>query len=598
MGEKNENKKGSDNTFKSFWKENISKNWDRLEWPFIIFLWIFCITLGYIGFKKYTLGMNQPRSDWDILYLSIQLFTLESGSVYGPVSWELEVARLLAPGVAAYSAIKALISIFHQQFQLFYVRFLKKHLVICGLGSKGFLMAREFHKLGYEIVIIEKDEENSHIPICREKNIIVLTGDATDMDMLEKAQVHRAKYLIAVCGDDGINAEVAVKARKLTQDNNEHILTCLVHIYNSQLQDFLVEQEVLSGKVSSFRLETFNIFQSGARALLLKYSPLQDKNPSVLLIGLQQMADSIIEELAKSWKKQNTDVRIKITVMDWLATEKIQSLKSRNPALRKFCDFHPLNANLGPGNKMNIIFRGLDFNEFDYIYVCLEDDSLTISSALQILHLLPELNKPVIAVMNSDTGLATLIKAESNRGPKYANLHAFGLWNQTCNPAILLEGINEKIARAFHETYFATRQQEIGTSPSLVPWNELPEQYRESNRRKADQVYKILKEMGLEVKPLTDWSMEPLELTDEEVEKLAEAEHNRWYKDKIAAGFKLGPRNDEKKANPYLMEWKKLESSQLLTASEIQKVKSYNLDEARQLPRLLLDAGFRIHRRK
>ena len=45
--------------------------------------------------------------------------------------------------------------------------------------------------------------------------VIVLIGNATDDDLLRTARVYRARQLICVCGDDGINAEIAMNACEL-----------------------------------------------------------------------------------------------------------------------------------------------------------------------------------------------------------------------------------------------------------------------------------------------------------------------------------------------------------------------------------------------
>jgi voltage-gated potassium channel Kch len=46
----------------------------------------------------------------------------------------------------------------------------------------------------------------------RRLGAVALIGDATDLNVLGKARIHRAKYLITVCADDGTNAEIALKA--------------------------------------------------------------------------------------------------------------------------------------------------------------------------------------------------------------------------------------------------------------------------------------------------------------------------------------------------------------------------------------------------
>ena len=76
-----------------------------LQWILVALLGLAAFVLGVVGFTGFFAALGEPRSFWDVLYLTLQLFILESGSVSGPVPWELEVARLLAPTVAAYTAV-------------------------------------------------------------------------------------------------------------------------------------------------------------------------------------------------------------------------------------------------------------------------------------------------------------------------------------------------------------------------------------------------------------------------------------------------------------------------------------------------------------
>ena len=142
------------NRFRTLWWKRMRPLWQEYQWPVVGILGLTSIGLGYIGFSKYFAALGEIRSGWDIFYLSIQLLTLESGAIHGPVSWELEVARLLA---------------------------------------------RAFHESGYKMVVIDQDEENSLLESCREMGAIVLIGNVTDRELLHKAQVHKARYPRGTC---------------------------------------------------------------------------------------------------------------------------------------------------------------------------------------------------------------------------------------------------------------------------------------------------------------------------------------------------------------------------------------------------------------
>src|SRR3990170_3349443 len=187
----------------------------RHEWFVVGAMGAVGLVLGYVGFARHATIHGQQLSFWDLVYLVLQLIPLNSGAVAGPVPWQLIVARLLVPAVAGYAAVSALTAVFSDQVLRLRLRFLRRHLVICGLGRMGALLAERFTERGTRVVVIEREGRNPHIEASREAGAWVITGDATLRETLRAAGVQQARYLIAVCGDDGVNAEVAVTAREL-----------------------------------------------------------------------------------------------------------------------------------------------------------------------------------------------------------------------------------------------------------------------------------------------------------------------------------------------------------------------------------------------
>jgi hypothetical protein len=53
----------------------------RYKWLLLGLMWVLVISLGYVGFTKHFNTIGQTRSYGDILYRTLQLFTLESGAV-------------------------------------------------------------------------------------------------------------------------------------------------------------------------------------------------------------------------------------------------------------------------------------------------------------------------------------------------------------------------------------------------------------------------------------------------------------------------------------------------------------------------------------
>jgi hypothetical protein len=566
--------------------------WQDYQWPIVAVALLASLTLGYVGFTRYAAATGQALAPPDILYLTLQLAVFESGAVSGPVGWELELARWLVPMVTAYTAVLAAASLFRKQLQLIRLRFLRGHVVICGLGEKGFQLAEGFCEAGYRVVAIEQNEENPHVATCRERGAVVLGGDATDPAWLHKAAVHRASHLIAVCSEDGANAEVAVGARQLTAGRKRGALTCTIHLVDPQLCELLRERELGSPSSPAFRLELFNIFDRGGRVLLNQYPPPADREAHLLVVGLGRMGESLVVHAARDWHERHaeTGLALHISVVDEATPDKVRSLQARFPQLPVSCRLIPYQTALGDPafEEARFLANVNDRPAPDQVYVCLGDHAQGLQAALALRHQLGRDEPPIIVRMPERVGLATLLSNGTAR--PFRNLHPFGLLERTCTPDLVLGGTHELLARGFHEAYLAGRFDQgdlSGADRALVPWEDLPEDLRESNRRQVDRVGVELAAAGYAIRPLTDWDAGRYQFTPDEIERMAQLEHAQWMAELEREGWTHHPARKDaaRKTHPDLVAWEAL--------TEEARAKTRRAVEA--LPALLARAGFQVY---
>jgi hypothetical protein len=163
-------------------------------------------------------------------------------------------------------------------------------------------------------------------------------------------------------------------------------------------------------------------------------------------------------------------------------------------------------------------------------YVCFDDDSRGLSAALALLRRAEEAGTKlsIVVRMTQDAGLATLLRGTDASGGGLEGLAVFGLLDRTCTLDLILGGTHEVLARAIHEDYVRNQQREgqtPATNPSMVPWEQLPENLKESNRLQADHIRVKLKAIGCGIAPLTDWNVEAPKIFWNNIEQLAEMEH-------------------------------------------------------------------------
>jgi hypothetical protein len=532
----------------------VQRWWQDYQWFLFGGVWLATLYLGYVGFAKHAAVQGESSSPLDLLYLTLQLISISSGAVSGPLSWELEVARLLIPALTVYTAARAFAALFRQQVQLARLWFLRDHVVICGASRKGFLLMKGFRERGDKVVIIERDEDNELLEQCWAQGAVVLNGDATDMALLRQAAVHRARCLISVCGDGGVNAKVAVRAQELAVDRERGVLTCIIHIVDPQLCDLLREREIGIEKVSRFRLELFNVFDRGARLLLQEIPAFDTADeericpPHLLVVGLGRLGESLVVHAAKRWQEKclSPDQRLRITVIDREADWKCESLDVRYPKLATVCDLVPRQMDIRSPEfqRAEFLYDSQHLCDIDWICICLDDDSLGLHTGLTLLRQIRQHKIPIVVRMVEDAGLATLLRGGYDSKGALENLHAFGLLDRTCTPDLVLGGTHEILARAVHEEY-VRHQDQLGqtpqTNPLMVPWDSLPESKRESNRRQVDHIGTKLEAIGCGITSLTDWDAASFQFAPDETELMARMEHERWCEELRRDGWTYAP---------------------------------------------------------
>jgi TrkA family protein/RyR domain-containing protein len=567
--------------------------WRDIRWIAIGLAAIAALVLGYIGFDQHAVAAG--RSFGDKLYLSLQLFAIESGNVSSP-SWELEVARFLAPVVAVYAAVSAVATLLREQLQLLRVRLMRQHVVICGLGERGLALARGFNERGDRVVAVEQDDDARGIAECREEGIVVLIGDITDRPMLHKARVGRASHLVAVAGDDGVNAEVAADLPQLVPSHRRRPLTAFVHVTDPNLCRLLRQSAITAPATGSHRLDFFSIYEIAARILVRQYFPAAGDNGAgagpdgMVVIGLGEMGEALMVHAARTWRttRGESAPRLKVTVVDRAAEQKCASLSLRYPQLNAVCDLAQAQIEIeGPDfERAEFLSRHSGRAGGSVVFVCVDDDALGLTAAQALLPSARAARLPVVVRMSRHAGLAALV----DRTGADNTLRAFPLLDLTCKPGLLLEGTRELLARVIHEDYLRgqrDRGETPATKAAVVEWEDLDEQFRESNRRHADHIGVKLSAVHCGLGPLTDWDAQLFEFVPEEVEELAQMEHLRWRDEREAENWKPGPvKDDVRKISPYLVDWGELPDD----------IREFDRTFVRGLPALLAQAGFQVYR--
>jgi len=146
----------------------------------------------------------------------------------------------------------------------------------------------------------------------------------------------------------------------------------------------------------------------------------------------------------------------------------------------------------------------------------------------------------------------------------------------------------ETIARAIHEDYLITqRDKSTKNNLSLKPWDDLPYHLRDSSWQQAEHILRKLNRIGCTVHKTVGDDIKMVNFSENEVEVLAEMEHQRWKTERTLGGWVAGEiKNTTKKISPYLV-----------PSSELpDEIKELDRQMVRNIPGLLARVGLEIHR--
>jgi hypothetical protein len=196
-----------------------------------------------------------------------------------------------------------------------------------------------------------------------------------------------------------------------------------------------------------------------------------------------------------------------------------------------------------------------------------------------------------VRVQQKET-LSFLLKGAESE--KYKDLFVFPFGIEKSFESLTNPGLNktEKFAMDIHMAYvdiirdqFKDDHAELakrGESGELKLWNDLSEDFRESNRLQAAHIRIKLRAAGMEIADLTDPRPAVMAFENETFDMLAELEHARWIAERKVNNWKFGETSDKpNRINKNMIEWDSLDN----------KIKKYDYNAVALIPQLLEKTG-------
>ena len=530
--------------------------------------------LGYFGSRAIP---GSQLSSADAIYSSLQLFVMEAAVPDGGTPWQLNVARFLAPLSLAYAAVVTVAALLRDRVQRFQVAtFAKDHVVVVGLGAVGYAVATKLRAVHFSVVALELRGDNPFVPAARAAGIRVVIGDGRTDDGQQAARTHAARHLIALTGDDSQNLAVAAVGRRVAGEPRATPLALHIGLDDLALwKEFSGLQFSAGGRgvIENY----FNVADRTALLLLNEAERFIDGNylPWVLVDGASPVAMRVVVRLVQRAALAGSPARVDVTAAG-IDCDVLRRLREEEPWVERVADVSVVKLDeRDPSNHAPVAL------------ICADGDAERMSRVLRVLRHRPRTQ--VIAAMDAervDLAATTLSTAADRLSLVHSTIDVVA--RELLNQSPL-----EVMARVRHEHYVA-KERAAGNrpenNPSLVPWDQLPESLKESNRRFAESVLTTVAKLGGRIVPLQGPPAdEGLHLDQDTLEELARQEHVRWMQSLEADGwtYTAGQKDAANKQHPLLVPWEQL------AEDERQK----DRDAFLAIPEMLAWAGYVIEAR-
>ena len=478
--------------------------------------------------------------------------------------WRVSAARWLGAVAFVLAAAKAITALLAEEFQRLKARFRRGHLMVVGDDAFAGALAHAALSEGRVVTWLAASEEQA---AQRAGRLLVLDG-GWSAAQAERYGIRRAASAAIATRDDAEAIAVARQIRRLQPD--EKALKVFAAFRAPWLAMRIDDVEGLAG------IRLFSRARAAARQAHRRHPPfliaqkLGHRRIHAVIVGLGQHGEAVLIDAVLSCLTSYLD-KPRFTIVDPRADALQSSLALRYPELGDSAELRfvrgAVDATDACLSHAELIGIGAD-DPVTLVYVCLPDEaaSLAVGLAVQALARHHDWTAgPVLARLSTAGVLPAAPAGVSALAP--AQLIGFGDLSQLAADTGVLARDPDGLAKAFHAAYVAAAPQDKVTN---VPWEALPEDKRDANRRLVIHIAAKLSSAGVDIEPwlksLDDQpgraslpTVQGRPLDGSAAERLAMLEHERWMADRRVNGWRHGPqRDDVRRLHPDLVPYDRL----------------------------------------
>jgi hypothetical protein len=524
------------------------------------------------------------------LFSSVGLIRLYDLFQPGKAPWQLIIAQIAVPGIAVLSAAQLFLSGVRKNFRTALARRKSGHSIVCGIGDVGMQIIQNLRAAHYSVVAVDLLGDSPYAATCEKAGVPVLQGDAKNPHVLLAAGIRRAQAAIVCTGSDSENMDIALQIDAI-HAQPRYLKSGRIQVLAELRNDWMHKRLIASDKRSlgsgHVDLRLFNSFNAAARMLTkqlhLPPSP-EFEARTFVLVGFGAYGREIALHLIRS-SPVALGQMLKIVVFDQDADAAKEKFAVTNPTATEMATLEFVTASVTPGSpdlartiESRLESAGLLLG----VALALGDDEVSLCAALEMRALLDRnghLHVPIYVRLEHYRRLGELVRSIENISSFIDRLQIFGTLEETLSPEVLFGSQLDAFAQALHEDY-RHRAQDTLNPQANVPFRELPEFMKMSNRWRADHTPLLLELAGLHLARDVQ-SPVVIALSEEQVELLAQLEHRRYSIERRLVDIRFGSAQRQGARMP---QWNDLNDEQ----------KNWERKEIARLPEILAGLGIEL----
>jgi hypothetical protein len=522
---------------------------------------------------------------WEGLYRTLAAVSM-SDDYFGVSDEERNAVRFAALAVPVVGLLFAFSGALGRHLADAFNMGAAKHIVIAGDGPAAITLARDCRHSKDSVILIAKDVPDDTALGLRRKGVIVLDGDARQLETLRSARAHHAAHVVAFEENDTANLQIEAAVRRLTGDRKRkdpidvHVATRSSMLLKEAREMGSAQARTKTGSLAidpkPFSLEEMAarwLVQRESQTLLTLAEQAKQDRLHIVFFGFDPGAEAVAERvLASLWSTHFEQPRLTVLSPDPEAAE--AGFKARHREAFQ----HP------EVWSADIDFLGFNWDMASVGHELLEvvQSSRGAPTALVVstgadpgnIHLAIALKRVCNHAYRWPLPIFMRETTQSEFSQQYARgdetkqldayLLAFGAHQAMATRDMIIDGALDEGAAIAHEHYnkglggrdmMSMRELQA----AMRDWDDVPETYRAANRAVADSALVKLWDGGWRPAKKGEKGEHMPAIPAEETDKLAQREHDRWVAERMLAGWRPTTegeaRNNDLMAHDKLKPW-------------------------------------------